>query len=286
MMETKIPNDFWQTLSEAEQNQLYQMNRLLKVMSQLREPSGCPWDQEQTHASLKPYLLEETYEVLEQLEAENLEGMQEELGDLLLQVVFHAQIASENGHFSMEEVAKGIADKLIRRHPHIFGDVKAESTDEVLANWEKIKAAEKQATGQAQTNASLLDRVNTCQPALMEAQQLQAKAAKVGFDWDTIDGAIAKVREELDEVITARESGLEEDVAEEVGDLIFAAVNVARLAGCHSEIALRGTNRKFRRRFKGVEQKVTAHGQRMEDLSLQILDGYWDEVKLEERKKG
>lgn len=284
-MNTCIPDNYWQTLDEKMQRQLYQISRLLKVMNRLRQPEGCPWDQEQTHASLKPYLLEETYEVLEQLELENLEGMTEELGDLLLQVVFHAQIADENGHFSMEEISQGIADKLIRRHPHIFSDVKLESTEEVLVHWEKIKATEKQAKGLLQTGSSLLDGVNSYQPALMEAQHLQARAAKVGFDWDTIDGAIAKVREELDEVITARQSGSDEEITGEIGDLLFAAVNVARLAGCHSELALKGANGKFRRRFKGVEQKVTEHGQRMEDLSLEILDGYWDQVKLEERKK-
>lgn len=283
-MNNTIPANFWQGLSEKEQNQLYQMSRLLKVMSQLREPDGCVWDREQTHASLKPYLLEETYEVLENLEKEDLVGLEEELGDLLLQIVFHAQIADEAGNFSMEEVAKGIADKLIRRHPHIFGDVKVTSTEDVLTNWDKIKAEEKKASGAAAAEASLLDRVNSCQPALMEAQAIQAKVAKVGFDWDTIDGAFAKVEEELQEVKAAHQSGRKDEVCAEVGDLLFAAVNVARLAGCESELALRQTNGKFRRRFKGVEIRVARNGQKMGELPLETLDQYWDEVKAEERK--
>ena len=192
-MVEKIIDQFWLDLAEKEKQQLYQVSRLLKIMSRLREPNGCLWDREQTHQSLKPYLLEETYEVLEHLEQENLSGLQEELGDLLLQIVFHAQIADESDKFSIEEIAKGISDKLVRRHPHIFGDVKVKNADQVLDNWQKIKAEEKLEAGIITTESSLLDQVNSIQPALMEAQRLQSKAAKVGFDWDNIDGAVAKV---------------------------------------------------------------------------------------------
>lgn len=281
-MEKKVPQNFWTELSEKEQYQLYQVSRLLTVMADLRKPGGCPWDQEQTHTSLKPYLLEETYEVLEHLEVENLTGLEEELGDLFLQVVFHVQIADESGNFSMAEVAKGIADKLIRRHPHIFADAKAASTEDVLINWERIKAAEKAAADPGQKTPSILDKINSYQPALMEAQEIQKKVAKVGFDWDDISGATAKVQEELNEVMEAYEAGLTDEVQAEIGDLLFSVVNVARLAGCHSELALRQTNQKVKRRFQAVERKVTEDGHRLGELSLEVLDQYWDKIKAQE----
>lgn len=281
-MEQQLTSAFWESLSAKEQGQLYQMHRLLQIMARLREPEGCPWDREQTHDSLKPYLLEETYEVLEQLEAGNMEGLEEELGDLLLQVVFHAQVADEAGNFSMTEVAKGIADKLERRHPHIFADVQAANSEEVLRNWERIKTEEKAAKGE-DPEASILNRVNSCQPALMEAQALQAKARKVGFDWDHISDALKKVQEELDEVIEAEEAGDPASLYEEIGDLLFAAVNVARMAGCDSELALRQCNRKFRRRFHGVERKAREKSLKMEEQPLAVLDQFWEEIKKEEK---
>lgn len=283
-MEDKITTEFWQELSGKEQEQLYQLYRLVKIMRQLREPEGCPWDREQTHESLKPYLIEEAYEVLEQLEEKNLRGLEEELGDLLLQVVFHAQIADESGNFSIKEIAKGISDKLIRRHPHIFANVEVDGKEEVLVNWEQIKAQEKKEAGITTEDSSLLDQINPYQSALMEAQELQKKAAKVGFDWDSINGTLDKVREEFEEVLIAQESGIEAEVQAEIGDLLFAVVNVARFVGIHSELALRQTNQKFRRRFRGVEEKVVATGQKMEDISLEVLDQFWDQVKDEERR--
>ena len=284
-MEKQLTPEFWQSLSEKEQRELYQMHRLLHIMDTLRQPEGCPWDREQTHESLQPYLLEETYEVLEQLEAGNMEGVEEELGDLLLQVVFHAQVAKEAEVFGMEDVARGIADKLVRRHPHIFADVKAADSAEVLRNWDMIKAQEKAAKGQNTDLGSLLDRVNSCQPALMEAQALQAKAKKVGFDWDYIEDAINKVQEEVEEVIAANASGDQAHLFEEIGDLLFAVVNVGRMAGCESELALRNCNRKFRRRFQGVERKARERGLKMEEQPLEVLDGFWEEVKKEERQQ-
>lgn len=283
-MVDNLNNQFWQELSHKEQEELYQLHRLLKIMRQLRGPEGCPWDREQTHDSLKPYLIEEAYEVLEQLEKKNLPGIEEELGDLLLQVVFHAQVADEAGDFSMCEVAQGISDKLERRHPHIFGEVEVADTRQVLENWEQIKAQEKQEAGITTEETSLLDQVNPYQPALMEAQELQKKAAKVGFDWNTIDGALDKVKEEYEEVLEAHQQGNPAEVQAEIGDLLFAVVNVARFADAHSELSLRQTNQKFRRRFKGVEEKVAATGQKMPDLTLEVLDQFWDQVKVEERQ--
>lgn len=282
-MVAKIMDQFWFDLPEKEKKQLYQFSRLLNIMSRLREVNGCPWDREQTHQSLKPFLLEETYEVLEQLEQENLNGLQEELGDLLLQIVFHAQIADEADQFSIEDIAKGISDKMIRRHPHIFGDVRVENADQVLDNWQKIKTEEKLEAGIITAESSLLDQVNSIQPALMEAQKLQLKAAKVGFDWDNIEGALAKVEEELGEVISAIKNNDEQSVQEEIGDLFFAVVNVARFALVESELVLRQTNQKFRRRFRGVEKRVKDRSENMEDLSLDVLDGYWEEAKQEEK---
>ncbi|MCK4259949.1 MAG: nucleoside triphosphate pyrophosphohydrolase [Halanaerobiales bacterium] len=283
-MEKRVKEEFWNELSEKEQNQLYQISRLLKIMNRLRKPEGCPWDRKQTHASLKPFLLEETYEVLEQLEKENLVGIKEELGDLLLQVVFHAQIAEEEDHFSMEDVAKGISDKLVRRHPHVFSDINVENADQVLVNWEKIKTQEKKEAGIITETSSLLDQVNKHQPALMEAQKLQAKAAKVGFDWDDIQGPLTKIKEELEELLIALKENEQNAIQEEIGDLLFAVVNVTRFTGSNGELALRGTNNKFRRRFREIEKKVMATGHRMEDLTLQELDKFWDEAKVEERK--
>ncbi len=282
-MDKHASKDFWVDLDEKELNRLYQFHRLLKIMARLRGKSGCPWDKEQTHDSLKPYLIEEAYEVLEQLEEENLVGVEEELGDLLLQIVFHAQIADEAGNFSMEEIARGISDKLVRRHPHIFGEIMVENSQDVLINWEKIKQQEKEESGIITEDTSLLDQVNPYQPALMEAQEIQEKAAKVGFDWKDIQGALAKVEEELSELVEAFSENDQAAMTEEVGDLLFAVVNVARFVNSHSELALRQTNHKFRRRFRAIEKKVQDQGAKMEELSLEVLDGYWNAVKEDEK---
>lgn len=279
-MEKSISRDFWEDLTAIEQRQLYQLHRLLKIMGRLR--IDCPWDREQTHDSLKPYLLEETYEVLEQLEKKNLSGLKEELGDLLLQVIFHAQIAAEAENFTIEDIAKGIGDKLVRRHPHIFGDVIVKNVQDVSVNWQKIKTAEKKEQGIIAKDKSLLDQVNSYQPALIEAQEIQVKAGEVGFDWDDVKDALKKVEEELAELISAYAQNDHLQINEEIGDLLFAVVNVARFAETHSELALRATNQKFRRRFRFMEEQALANGEKMEDLILEVLDEYWNEAKKKE----
>lgn len=279
-MEKSISRDFWEDLTAIEQRQLYQLHRLLKIMGRLR--IDCPWDREQTHDSLKPYLLEETYEVLEQLEKKNLSGLKEELGDLLLQVIFHAQIAAEAENFTIEDIAKGIGDKLVRRHPHIFGDVIVKNVQDVSVNWQKIKTAEKKEQGIIAKDKSLLDQVNSYQPALIEAQEIQVKAGEVGFDWDDIQDALKKVEEELAELVSAHAQNDHLQINEEIGDLLFAVVNVARFAETHSELALRATNQKFRRRFRFMEEQALANGEKMEDLILEVLDEYWNEAKKKE----
>lgn len=279
-MEKSISRDFWEDLTAIERRQLFQLHRLLKIMGRLR--IDCPWDREQTHDSLKPYLLEETYEVLEQLEKKNLSGLKEELGDLLLQVIFHAQIAAEAENFTIEDIAKGIGDKLVRRHPHIFGDVIVKNVQDVSVNWQKIKIAEKKEQGIIAKDKSLLDQVNSYQPALIEAQEIQVKAGEVGFDWDDVQDALKKVEEELAELISAYAQNDHLQINEEIGDLLFAVVNVARFAETHSELALRATNQKFRRRFRFMEEQALANGEKMEDLILEVLDEYWNEAKKKE----
>lgn len=279
-MEKSISRDFWEDLTAIERRQLFQLHRLLKIMGRLR--IDCPWDREQTHDSLKPYLLEETYEVLEQLEKKNLSGLKEELGDLLLQVIFHAQIAAEAENFTIEDIAKGIGDKLVRRHPHIFGDVIVKNVQDVSVNWQKIKTAEKKEQGIIAKDKSLLDQVNSYQPALIEAQEIQVKAGEVGFDWDDVQDALKKVEEELAELISAYAQNDHLQINEEIGDLLFAVVNVARFAEIHSELALRATNQKFRRRFRFMEEQALANGEKMEDLILEVLDEYWNEAKKKE----
>lgn len=279
-MDKGVPVGFWDDLSAKEQRDLYQFHRLLKIMVRLR--SDCPWDREQTHDSLKPYLLEETYEVLEQLEEKNISGLKEELGDLLLQIIFHAQIADEHKDFNIEDITKGIGDKLVRRHPHIFGNVLVENVEDVSINWQKIKTAEKKAQGVLADDKSFLDQVNSYQPALIEAQEIQIKAAELGFDWDNIEDVLKKVEEELAELIRAYEEDDQVSIDEEVGDLHFAVVNLARFTKTHSELALRATNQKFRRRFRFMEERILANGEKMEDLILEVLDRYWNEAKKRE----
>ncbi|MCU0259443.1 MAG: nucleoside triphosphate pyrophosphohydrolase [Ilumatobacteraceae bacterium] len=248
--------------------------RFHRLARTLREQ--CPWDIEQTHRSLVPYLLEETYEVVDALQALDPDdpatddALVEELGDLLYQIEFHATIAEQEGRFTIADVARGIHDKLVRRHPHVFGDVDATDTATVLGNWESIKRAEKQRT-------SVFDGVPTSMPALSYAHAVQRKAAKVGFDWPDVDGALPKIAEEADEVMAARADG--GDVAGELGDLLFAVVNVARHLGVDPELALRAATAKFRERFEAVERLAAARGLDVGTAGLAVLDALWDEVK-------
>ena len=253
--------------------------RFHELARTLREQ--CPWDQEQTHRSLVRYLLEETYEVVDALEALDPddpatdEALVEELGDLLYQIEFHATIAEQEGRFTMADVARGVHDKLVRRHPHVFGDVQADDADTVVANWDAIKRAEKGRT-------SVFEGVPTSQPSLSYAYALQRKAAKAGFDWPDVDGALPKIAEEAAEVREAARSGDEQHVHGELGDLLFAVVNVARHLGVEPEAALRAASHKFRRRFEAVEALAVERGIDLHTAGLEQLDGLWDEVKSRE----
>jgi len=245
-----------------------------QIIARLRRYDGCPWDREQTHLSLRPYLLEETYEVLEALDQQDSPHLREELGDLLLQIGLHAQIAAEDEDFLMSEVLQTINSKLIRRHPHVFSAVNADSVDKVLTNWEKIKADEREKNGESQKG--MLDGIPLSLPALSQANQIQKRAKRVGFDWHTIEPVIAKVYEELDEL---REAKTDEERQSESGDVLFAVVNLARWLKVDPEIALRETNQRFRKRFSYIEKKGADQGRSLDQLSFEEMDQLWEEAK-------
>jgi tetrapyrrole methylase family protein/MazG family protein len=262
---------------------------LVELISRLRAPGGCPWDREQTHESLKPMLLEEAYEVIEAIDDGNDEEFTGELGDLLLQVVFHSQIAAEEERFSVADVIERVSSKMIRRHPHVFGEDKAESSTEVLRNWEAIKAAELAAKGKgAETDGSMLDSVSTKLPAVMEAFQMTTKVSRVDFDWPDVASVLEKLDEEVEELkqAVASETPNPQEVADEVGDLLFVAVNVARLLGIDPESALKSSNRKFRRRFRHIEDRLREQGRKPADSDHVEMDALWDEAKEKETKAG
>jgi tetrapyrrole methylase family protein/MazG family protein len=250
------------------------LDPLVAVMDKLRGPDGCPWDREQTHESLRRYLLEVAYEAAEAIGAGDPEHFAEELGDVLLQVVFHAQLGRETGHFDMHDIVEGITAKLVRRHPHIFGDVEVQTAADVTRNWAAIKRAEK---GGAAPE-SLLEGVSMAQPALSRAYAVQKKAAGVGFDWEDVQGPAAKVREELAEVLSAKPGDLEG----EVGDLLFAVVNLARALHADPEVALTGATAKFIRRFQHIERRAAENGLKLEEMGLSEMDRLWDEAKQAE----
>ena len=254
---------------------------LVAIMARLRGADGCPWDRQQTHATLKPYLLEETYEALEAIDAEDAAELCKELGDVLLQVVFHAQIAAEEGRFDIEAVGQAIVEKLIRRHPHVFDDARADGADEVLRRWEQIKKQERQEQGEAAPSS--LEGIPKHLPALMRAHQIQARVARQGFDWDGIDGALDKIEEEFAEVRKAWETGGAAAVEEEFGDLLFSLVNASRFLNVEPEQALRRAVAKFERRFRALEEAVHARSEEVSALSLAALDEIWDEVKAREK---
>lgn len=258
--------------------------RLVRLISKLRAPGGCPWDREQTHQSLKPMTLEEAYEVIEAIDAGDPEELCSELGDLLLQVVFHANMAEENGTFDIDAVVATITDKMVRRHPHVFGQDDASNSAEVLRNWEALKAEERKAKGKDKAGASMLDSVSKAHPALMEAFQMTTKVARVGFDWPHAEAAMGKLEEELGELREAARGGAITAAAaaaieEEIGDLMFSVVNVARLLGVDPESALKAANRKFRRRFRHVEARLEERGKKPADSDLAEMDALWDEAK-------
>ena len=252
--------------------------RFVELIARLRAPGGCPWDREQTHETVKPMTIEEAYEVAHAIDEKDDDELLGELGDLLLQVVFHANIAEEREAFHLRQIIERVSDKMVRRHPHVFGDDAASTSGEVLRSWEAIKAREREAKGK--DDESMLDSVHRGLPAVMEAFQMTTKVSRVGFDWKDADGALVKLDEEvleLREAIAGRaDAGA---IAEEVGDLLFVAVNVARLAGVDPESALKAANRKFRRRFRHVEQRLRAEGRKPADATLPEMDRLWDEAK-------
>ncbi|MGO0058529.1 nucleoside triphosphate pyrophosphohydrolase [Brevibacillus fluminis] len=255
-----------------------QFARLREIVAILRSPEGCPWDREQTHQSLRKNLIEESFEVLEAIDEDDPDGMCEELGDLLLQVLLHSQIAVENGDFSIDDVILGLNEKLIRRHPHVFGERHADDANEAFATWQEVKAAEKAAKGIDPQELSQLHGIPRELPALMYAYKLQKKAAEVGFDWDNVADVEKKIEEEYEEVKQATA----EERAGELGDLLFAVVNLARFYKIDPEEALRLTNRKFTRRFQYIEKKLKETGKTFSESSLPELDKWWDEAKATE----
>lgn len=250
-------------------------NNILKIMSRLRGKKGCPWDKEQTTESLKPFLIEEAYEVIEAIDEKSPEKMKEELGDLLLQVVFHAQLAKERKEFDIDDILTTLEEKLIRRHPHVFGDLSYEDAKEVLVQWEKIKKQEKANI----KRESMLDSVPKELPALLRAHRLQDKASRVGFDWKHIDDVFKKVEEEIKEFKGAVEKKKPDEIEDELGDIFFALVNVARFLEINPEDALRKTISKFISRFRYIEEKAKEAKRELSDMTLEEMDKYWEEAK-------
>ncbi|HEV2197917.1 MAG TPA: nucleoside triphosphate pyrophosphohydrolase [Candidatus Acidoferrum sp.] len=260
--------------------------KLVAVQARLRAPKGCPWDREQTHQTLRTFLLEEAYEVLEALDTGNDAKFAEEMGDLLLQIVFHSQIASEEGRFTVADVIREIHDKMIRRHPHVFGETRAKDSKEVLRNWEQIKAEERRSSkaknesGDHEAESpSLLDGVSRALPATLEGFQLTRKASRIGFDWDDAQGVIAKMQEETAELESALGVGNQKKREEEMGDLLFAAVNMARFLQVDPEIALKKANAKFSRRFRAMEARARESGREFKDLPREEMEALWEAAK-------
>ncbi|WP_347861762.1 nucleoside triphosphate pyrophosphohydrolase [Salimicrobium sp. PL1-032A] len=254
----------------------HQFQELRHVIRRLRGPGGCPWDQKQTHASLKKYLIEEAYEVIEAIDAEDDEHLADELGDVLLQVMLHSQIGEDAGYFSIDDVIQSVTEKMVRRHPHVFGDEEVDSAEDVNRNWEAIKQEEKHTSDRE----SLLDGVLKHSPALLQAIDLQKKASKVGFDWNSKSAVLDKMKEEWEEYTSAPSKREQE---KELGDFLFTVANLARHDGIDAELVLQETNRKFRRRFTFLEEESERSGQRLEDMSLEGLEEWWMKAKEKER---
>ena len=248
--------------------------KLLEIVETLRGPDGCPWDKEQTHASLLPYFIEEAYEVMESVDDGNWETFQEELGDIMLHVALQTQIAAENSKFTIADSLDTVNKKLVRRHPHVFGDKKVDIAFEAKQNWEATKHKEK-------NRKSRLDGVPSALPALTRAQRLQQKAAYAGFDWENVDDVWAKLHEEIDELKFAHEAGDIENIKEEIGDVLFSVVNLARYLDIPAEDMLRATNRKFTTRFQKIEEELEAKGKKLEDSTLEEMDEIWERAKGE-----
>ena len=256
-----------------------ELDHLKEIVARLRAPDGCPWDREQTHASMKSGLIEEAYEVIEAIDNQDDAHFKEELGDFLLQVVMHCQIASEEGRFDLEQVAAIISEKLVRRHPHVFGETSAADSEAVLAQWDEIKRAER---GDSAKEASVLDGISKALPALMRAEKVQKRAARVGFDWKKAHDVVEKIREEVVEVEQELIAENQEKLEEEIGDLFFAVVNLARKAKIDSELALQQATSKFTARFHKVEAAMRAQNKSFNEASFEELDAIWDAVKATE----
>lgn len=253
--------------------------KLIELMDVLRSPEGCPWDREQTRETLKPMLVEESFEVLEALDSQNPSELCEELGDLLFQVIFHCRIAKERGEFDANDVCRKVYEKMVRRHPHVFGDAQYKDAQELLKHWEDIKAAEQAQAGRTKKKKSLLDGVPPGLPALYTGYQISAKASRVGFDWPHLQGIKDKVVEEFEELEAAVEQQDEERIREEVGDLLFATLNVARFLQIDPETALGRANAKFAERFRRLESHFAAQGRRLKDVSLEEMEASWQDLK-------
>jgi len=251
---------------------------LFELMKTLRGPNGCPWDRKQTLPDLKPYVIEEAYEVVDAIDRDDRSALMEEIGDMLLEAVFIAEITRDEGSFDIYDSITAIHDKLVRRHPHVFGEAEAKDADEVLVNWEKLKSEERKAE-----NKSILSGVPASLPALLKASRLTEKAARVGFDWRRTEDVFAKVEEEIGELRGAIDSGDPAQVHDELGDLLFTIANVARKLNVNPEEALQSTNRKFSRRFEAMESEVHGSGRNLDQLSLEEMDALWDRAKAAER---
>lgn len=257
------------------------LDRLLGIMKTLRDPqNGCPWDRQQTFATIAPYTLEETYEVLDAIQREDFADLRDELGDLLFQIVFYAQMASEQGQFNFDDICHAIIDKMERRHPHIFGDAPPADSEQRVAQWERNKAAERAEKAQH----SALDDIPDAMPALMKAYKIQKRCSAVGFDWDSLGPVLGKVHEEIDEVMHEAQQAVvdEEKLEEEIGDLLFATVNLSRHLGSKAETALQKANRKFERRFRQVEHIIAERGLTMSEATLEQMEEAWQQIKQRE----
>jgi MazG family protein len=252
-------------------------NRLVDIMARLRAPDGCPWDREQTFDTIKPYTLEETYEVLDAIDARDWPGLADELGDFMLQAVFYAQMAREAGHFDIGDALDAVNEKLVRRHPHIFGDATARTAEDVKQRWDAIKAEEKKENGAAPK--LLLEGIPRSLPALAEASQISSRAARSGFDWDNAEQVLEKLEEELHELAEARRTASPEEIEGEIGDILFVLVNLARFVNVDPEQALRKSNAKFRRRFAHVERSLRERGKALADSSISEMEELWQQAK-------
>lgn len=252
-----------------------EFDRLVEILERLRGPGGCPWDAEQDHKSISRCMIEEAYELVDAIEHDDAEHLREELGDVLLQVVFHSTIAKDEGAFTIREVIGDLCDKLVHRHPHVFGDVNVENSGEVLRNWDRLKKKEEN----KKQRESILDGIPGTLPALLYARKIQSVVSRVGFDWQDPAGVIDKIREEADEFLQAMKNADPDQIEDEIGDLLFSIVNLARFSKVDPELALRRTNRKFMGRFSAIEKEAKERGVRLEDMTLEEMDRIWEKAK-------